>query len=624
MTYRSILNREDDNDKYQSILPKYETPQREEKPLVFESLVQQLKTTPTQDFKIKPMDVVKEVPGVVGRGTLSLIDTFAPAITNFTKTTGGMFGEGLAYATSKNVREQYKAGNLDILPYVSNTKQKDILKATFAAGLETSVYKFIPKAVTGSLATRGGIGALQGLGFAISEGIARDQSAEEIVKNAGIYGAFGGVMGTLAPYIVPILKADLKKLTPEVKNVFKSLYQESTGTPLSQTITQKGLQQAELPPSAQKLPPEEQAFVKEKVAKLRQEPPAQTTPEVHIAKEGTSIQKIFHGSASEFDQFDILKAKANSNHGEGIYFSDNRKLAEYYSTIKTKGVDLANASVEDLANLKTRIGNIKEVGLLPSAKIKNMPDNPSQKLIDQAKVDGFDGVKFKDNVIKEDWDPKVLGEMPKNGNTTLIFNPKVIVTNQIHKQTPISKTTTPKGFSKHYEQIKGNLGGMNDFVEYTPIKLKEQAKKAFNYIEKSPEDALRVAYGFQDAPKGINANAIRTSLVESLKSAGKMEQARAIAKRLSLEITKSAQDLNIAKLDLGSAGQRKIEAAIMNSRLEKIGRNIPEKTPGTKTPAKTRALNKIKADAKVASKEVLKKTTTAYKSADDLIKALTC
>jgi hypothetical protein len=136
--------------------------------------------------------------------------------------------------------------------------------------------------------------------------------------------------------------------------------------------------------------------------------------------------KLYHGTDEQFDEFNLSKSKITSNYGQGIYFSDNKKLAEYYSTIKTKSSDLSKADIEDLANLKTRIGDIKEIDLSEDAKIKVLPENPTKEMIQKAKDEGFDGVKFKDTIAKEDWDFEVLGEVPKDGNTTIIFNEDVL------------------------------------------------------------------------------------------------------------------------------------------------------------------------------------------------------
>lgn len=216
--------------------------------------------------------------------------------------------------------------------------------------------------------------------------------------------------------------------------------------------------------------------------------------------EGASGGELYHGSEKPIDSFDITKAR-NANYGKGIYLSDNPQLAAYYSTIKTKGTDLKNASVDDLGKLNTRLGSVQKISLAPDAKIKTLTEDPSQKQILQAKEDGFDGVKFKDTIEKEDWDSKVLGDPPKDGNTTLLFNADKIVTSPAKPfdfiKQPISKViqsspsnvpktpiVSPKEFLKtpvketivaHQESLKNaaktpNLSGE---IEQKATKIKE-------------------------------------------------------------------------------------------------------------------------------------------------------
>lgn len=165
--------------------------------------------------------VVKEMPGVALRGAVKTAETVAPALTNFTKTTGGIIGEGLAYATSKNVREQYKAGNLDILPNVTKTTQKGLLKDTAAAALEATIIRSVPKAMTGNLTTRAGIGGLEGIGFAISEGLAKDQTADEIIKNATTYGVSGAALNVALPWLGPLLQKEIGRAPATLKQALK-------------------------------------------------------------------------------------------------------------------------------------------------------------------------------------------------------------------------------------------------------------------------------------------------------------------------------------------------------------------------------------------------------------------
>jgi hypothetical protein len=189
------------------------------------------------------------MPGTAVRGSIKTADVVAPALSNFVKTTGGIIGEGLAYATDpyeflggrNNIREQYKAGNLDILPTVSKTTQKGLLKDTVAAGLETAIIRSVPSVLQKKLATRVGVGALEGVGFAIAEGMARDQSADEIVKNMGLYGVSGSALNIILPWIGPLLRKELGKAPAGLKAALKKEAEappQTQAAPASPTVGQ--------------------------------------------------------------------------------------------------------------------------------------------------------------------------------------------------------------------------------------------------------------------------------------------------------------------------------------------------------------------------------------------------
>jgi len=121
-------------------------------------------------------------------------------------------------------------------------------------------------------------------------------------------------------------------------------------------------------------------------------------------------------------------------------------------------------------------------------------------------------------------------------------------------------------------------------------------------------------------PLGQSAQAIRMAMIESLNAAGKTEQARMIARKMSTEFTKMGQELNLAKMDVGGAGARKIEAVIMDKQLERIGNRIPDGI--VKTPPQAKARARIQNEAKKATKEITAeqmKIKTAQELLDDLI-----
>ena len=132
---------------------------------------------------------------------------------------------------------------------------------------------------------------------------------------------------------------------------------------------------------------------------------------------------------------------------------------------------------------------------------------------------------------------------------------------------------------------------------------------------------MRVAYGIEEAPKGVNELSLQITLIESLKSAGKIEQAQALARRVSLAFTKRAQDLNLAKLDVGAAGVRRIEAMIMNERLAQLGKNLPESFGESVV---ERGRNLVQSKAKEGAKEVRQTIQRKYPTAKELFDDLTC
>lgn len=214
--------------------------------------------------EVKPMEVIKGIPEAAKDVGVGFAKTFLPAVSNFVKTTGSIFGEGMAYAIDPEVRQQYtnvdtagidqitnmilekknrgedtsrlidqlkryspESDNLSILPVVSDTTQAKLVKATLAAGLETAILKAMPPTMKMSWKARGGIGALQGLGFAVSEGLANDRSAEEIIDSLPQYGILGGAIEIAAPWLLPLLRTEINRMPKNLKGVFKGVEEEA-------------------------------------------------------------------------------------------------------------------------------------------------------------------------------------------------------------------------------------------------------------------------------------------------------------------------------------------------------------------------------------------------------------
>ncbi len=190
------------------------------------------------EFSVK--DVLKQVPKNAVKVPVKIAQTVAPALSKFVDVTGSIFGEGLAYAFDDNVRKQYRAGNLDILPTITNTTIPKLAKYTIAAGLEAAIFRSLPNVAKLKLTQMAGVGAIEGIGFAITEGMAKDETPEEIIKKFPLYGISGGALAVLAPYMLPLLKSEVKYLPTEFRKMFGKVEEqiaEETTKKLSVGVT---------------------------------------------------------------------------------------------------------------------------------------------------------------------------------------------------------------------------------------------------------------------------------------------------------------------------------------------------------------------------------------------------
>ena len=170
---------------------------------------------PNTNLGLPPIGGVRTTtPVVMPEGVPSLLqfakklpETLLPATTEFAKTTGAIFGEGLAYLIDPEVKKQYLAGNLEVLPTITKTSLAGLAKKTGGQMIEATVLKLLPPTLKQNIYARFGQGALEGLGFAISEGLAKDYTPEQVIDNVKNYGAVGGAIYMVSPYLGRILKA---------------------------------------------------------------------------------------------------------------------------------------------------------------------------------------------------------------------------------------------------------------------------------------------------------------------------------------------------------------------------------------------------------------------------------
>lgn len=202
--------------------------------------------------EVKTGDVLREMPGVFKRGTRKTLEAVFPGLTEFGVTTGTIFGEGLRYAFDPEVREEYKTGRREMPEKIRDLTPREVGKKTIAAGIEASILKALPTGMKGSLAKRGGVGAVEGLGFAVAEGLAKGKEPEEMIEDAKLYGASGAALNVVAPWLAPVLRKEIgrgAKVTKEAVEQVKASKVVDEAVPAPERVTPQVPEAADIVPA---------------------------------------------------------------------------------------------------------------------------------------------------------------------------------------------------------------------------------------------------------------------------------------------------------------------------------------------------------------------------------------
>lgn len=131
----------------------------------------------------------------------------------------------------------------------------------------------------------------------------------------------------------------------------------------------------------------------------------------------------YHGTASDFTEFDANKMMGG-NLGNGVYLTDDKKAAEYYSMSATHRKQLSEMKKDDFDYPKQKLGIVKMVQI-SKVNVKILDHLPTLKDVAIIKEQGFDGISYPDETFKttEDWNFEVLGnEYPHDSIATLLFD----------------------------------------------------------------------------------------------------------------------------------------------------------------------------------------------------------
>lgn len=540
-------------------------------------------------------DVLSEIPGEAKRQTKGVASFIAPGLTKFFETSGSIIGEGMAYAFDKNVREQYQAGNLDILPTITDTTIPKMAKYTIAAGIETAIFRSFPNVVKMKLPARFGVGALEGVGFAITEGMANDETPEEIIKKMPLYGVPGGVLGVISPYLLPLLKSELRYLPREFNVLIKNLNEQLRPTPprvitpysttpdvVSIPIsTPNSRYQAYLRSQGyEPYIPEEKMPVIEygepappRETGLPTVRPDEVPPRVYDANEEYSRSQGYEPYVPD-DQLPVIRP------GEATpkqsYVSDGalEYIPESQMTQRTATNRVTN-----------RVGNA-------SVRREVIPAEPAQKV--------------EVRVISETA-PETTPTTPRAEVTTTPANTQPTETGNV---ITTSRAVAPVGegrvrASRLEQRVVQTFEDPNNprptegqaGAEYRQMNKKEQLRMASEYVaNNSDEDILDILAGKKDTPEGLTANALAIAMA---KKAEMTANTRLAIRLASLRSTRAGQELSLLT---------EIDPMSVTSQIETIIRA-----------RKARAARKAKAPEGKESSTIAKEVTATEKEIEKVL-----
>lgn len=605
------------------------------------------------EFSFK--DVLREIPKNAVDVPVGIAQTVAPALTKFVDTTGSIFGEGLAYAFDSNVRKQYRAGNLDILPTITETTLPKLAKYTIAAGLETAIFRSIPEVAKLKMTKLGlgNVGALEGVGFAITEGLAKDETPEEILKKMPLYGVTGGALAILTPFLIPLLRSEVKYLPAEFKKMIGKLEEKVPPTPtrmLDVQTTQTG--STAVPVSTPKsryaqylrsqgyepYTPDSQLQVIEGGPKVNKELPN--------VPEGRTMP-VLDANNMEAPKVSSPKTKAQVEEeyltAQGYEpYTPDADLPVIQMGNKVPDQAGSDLPVIDFGKSGKELGKVPGLRYVPE-KTNAAPTAPkaaTKPKIDERDIEYSYDVSYPKKAQADiaEFQPKTIKVTDETGasktyvkkapTTEVESTPKVEATDAPtvkvpSRQLPVGDEAGVMKKSKLESRIVRDVSDPTNpkpldpekAAMYQTVTKREQTIKAAKYVDENSDDAMAVLRGEKDAPEGILDNAIALALAKKAEMTGDSALAIRLA---SLRSTRAGQEISmLTEADpMGVVSQ--IEE-IVKARKNRAGRAVKGTAKKETANAANKQATQVKKQATVAVDAARLKIQDAEKLLNDIL-----
>lgn len=542
--------------------------------------------------EISLKDVAKQVP----HNAVGVANAISSPIVKFFDTTGSIFGEGLAYAFDKNVRDQYKAGNLDILPTVTNTTQAKLAKYTIAAGIETALFRGLPIVAKQGLMARGGLGALEGMGFAFTHGLAEDKTPEEIIKSLPEYGIPGAVLNVVAPYLAPLLSTEVKFMPKAIKNVFKNVSKEAAKPPVETLSRKLGVTSATPAPTAIPVSTPNSRY-HSYLRSQGYEPyiPEGKLPSVDV---GAGPKTVPDKSAIDIQGTNLPKVSG----------PDLQHDPQYLHPDQMPVIDYKTGNVIDNAPPKAKVDtrDIKVVPINDTPPIVSKDITPTSKEITQTNaaetIPRPQQTEFKSGVTPD-----------TQASTVPVSQNQLPVGTGATKTSRLEQRMRAVTEDPQAPKLKGEKA-----AEYQAMTKSEQMSSASKYVESNQDEAMAVLRGEKEAPQGLLHNSIALAMAKQAENTGDSALAIRLA---SLRSTRAGQEISMLSEADPSSPISAIES-IIKARKAAVGRRV-NKTLKTDSHAVSEA-QKVATNTVKEAKQQISSKRLKIAEAEQLLNDILC
>jgi hypothetical protein len=191
--------------------------------------------------------------------------------------------------------------------------------------------------------------------------------------------------------------------------------------------------------------------------------------------------------------------------------------------------------------------------------------------------------------------------------------------------TPKAEAPHTTGNSRVYERLQAEHPELDGKVQYTPIRLQEEADKAAKLIETDKQKAYRVAMGIESSDE-ITSTATNIAMAEKALADGNDKLYAQLTKNRSLAQTRRGQEIVSEKGSVTDNSTSRYVKELIATRLDKLGKNYLQGVEvGNKTLGKGKSKGIAAIDREVAkAQKKLTARTIDIHDAQSILDKITC